>query len=112
MFFPKFEDLVLLLRCPLIPAHVRIDHIDPAFATLSGLSLTSRSNSLVELFSNPRPFLRLTSGVPALHALCRNFVSDFAENLSLTGGPCGLLSLYILDEQPALLALTRDASGD
>ena len=112
MLFPELEDLVLFLGRPLVATHVRINDVDPPLATLARLPLTALTDGLIELFGDARPLFWLADGVPALHALRRDIVGNFTEDLRFAGRPGRLLALDILDKKPPLLALTGCASGD
>ena len=106
-FFPELEDAVLLLDGPFVTANTRVDHVDPTLTALPRFSLAARSNRLVKLFSNTSPLFGLIQ--IAAHALRGNILSDFFENLSLACRPRRLLTLDVLDEQPAFLALEGGA---
>jgi len=71
--FPELENFALLLGGPLIAAHVRIDHIDPAFATLARFTVTAWPNCPIEFLCDARPLLRLIQ--IAGHALSCDFLS-------------------------------------
>ena len=110
MLFPQLENFVLFLRGPLVPAHVRIDDIDPALAALPGFPLAALADSLIELLGDARPLFRLAGSVTVLHALRGDLFGDFSEDFGFTGRPGRLLPLDVLDEQPPLLALARGAT--
>ena len=112
VLFPELEDFVLFLRGPFVATHVRINDIDPPFAALARLPLTALSDGLIELFGDACPLFWLADRVPALHALRRDIVGNFAEDLGFAGRPGRLLALDILDKQPPLLALAGCASRD
>lgn len=82
---PKLEDFILLLNGPFVSPHTRVNHVDPAFPTLSRLSLASWTDGLVEFFGDAGPFLGL---IYAGDALCGHLICDPFQNLSLTRCPC------------------------
>ena len=57
---PHLEDFEFFLRSPLVASHIRVDDVDPAFATLTWLPGAPRADSLVELLCNASPLFRLT----------------------------------------------------
>lgn len=106
VLFPELEYFVLFFRCPFVSSHIRVDNIDPSFTALPRLSLTARTYSLIEFFSNSGPLFGLADRVPALHTLRGHLFSNLAEDFCFTRRPCRLLSFNILNEEPALLTLT------
>ena len=98
VLFPELEDFVLFLGSPFVATHIRINDVDPSFAALTRFSLTPLTNSLVEFLCDAGPLFWLADGVPALHALRCDIVSNFAEYLSFAGCPGRLLALNILDK--------------
>ena len=100
---PELEDIELLLSSPLVTAHARINHINPALTTLTWLTRAALANHLVEFLCNAGPLLWLIQITG--HALRSNIFSNFLEDLRLTGCPSRFLTLDILNEEPALLAL-------
>lgn len=105
MLLPQLEDLVLFLGRPLVAAYIRVDHIDPALTALARLAVATGTHSLVELFGDARPLLRLPDWIASLHALRCDIVRNLPQNLRFTSCPGRLLPLNVLNEEPSLLAL-------